>query len=76
MTRGNTLLENISKLNTFIHMIKSNEFLSIYLEKILKLFFENPLTNSTGYAIITPVAKEDRVSGNLRRNGAKDFEKS
>lgn len=35
MTRGNTLLENISKLNTFIHMIKSNEFLSIYLEKIL-----------------------------------------
>lgn len=35
MTRGNTLLENISKLNTFIHMIKSNEFLSIYIEKII-----------------------------------------
>jgi len=35
MTRGNTLLENISKLNTFIHMTKSNEFLSIYIEKIL-----------------------------------------
>ncbi|HIS18930.1 MAG TPA: hypothetical protein IAC02_10030, partial [Candidatus Coprovivens excrementavium] len=35
MKRGNTLLDNISKLNTFIHMIKSNEFLGIYLEKIL-----------------------------------------
>lgn len=35
MTRGNTLLENISKLNTFIHMVKSNEFLSIYIEKII-----------------------------------------
>lgn len=35
MTRGNTLLDNISKLNTFIHMTKSNEFLSIYIEKII-----------------------------------------
>lgn len=35
MIRGNTLLENISKLNTFIHMTKSNEFLNIYLEKIM-----------------------------------------
>lgn len=35
MKRGNTLLDNISKLNTFIHMTKSNEFLSIYLEKII-----------------------------------------
>lgn len=35
MIRGNLLLENISKLNTFIHMAKSNEFLSIYIEKIL-----------------------------------------
>lgn len=35
MTRGNTLLENISKLNTFVHMVKSNEFLSIYIEKII-----------------------------------------
>lgn len=34
MTRGNTLLANISKLNTFIHMTKSNEFLSIYIDKI------------------------------------------
>lgn len=33
--RGNTLLENISKLNTFIHMTKSNEFLEIYIEKIM-----------------------------------------
>ncbi len=35
MTRGSTLLENISKLNTFIHMVKSNEFLGIYIEKII-----------------------------------------
>ncbi len=35
MIRGNTLLENITKLNTFIHMTKSNEFLSIYIEKII-----------------------------------------
>lgn len=35
MIRGNTLLDNISKLNTFIHMTKSNEFLGIYLEKIM-----------------------------------------
>ncbi len=35
MTRGNTILDNISKLNTFIHMTKSNEFLTIYIEKIL-----------------------------------------
>lgn len=35
MTRGNTILDNISKLNTFVHMTKSNEFLSIYIEKIL-----------------------------------------
>lgn len=32
--RDNKVLENISKLNTFIHMIKSNELLSIYIEKI------------------------------------------
>ena len=35
MTRGNTLLENISKLNTFIRMSKSNEFLGTYIEKII-----------------------------------------
>lgn len=35
MIRGNTILNNISKLNTFVHMTKSNEFLSIYIEKIL-----------------------------------------
>ena len=34
MTRGNTLLENISKLNTFIRMSKSNELLGIYIDKI------------------------------------------
>lgn len=33
--KGNTLLDNISKLNTFIHMSKSNELLGIYVEKIL-----------------------------------------
>lgn len=32
--KGNTLLDNISKLNTFIHMSKSNELLSVYVEKI------------------------------------------
>jgi len=35
MTRGNTILENISKLNTFIRMSKSNEFLSLYIDKII-----------------------------------------
>ena len=30
----NSLLENISKLNTFIHMNKSNEALGIYVEKL------------------------------------------
>lgn len=35
MKRGNTILDNISKLNTFVLMSKSNEFLSIYVEKIL-----------------------------------------
>ena len=35
MTRGNTLLENISKLNTFIRMTKSNELLGIYIDKII-----------------------------------------
>ena len=35
MTRGNTLLENISKLNTFIRMSKSNELLGIYIDKII-----------------------------------------
>lgn len=34
MKRENVLLENISKLNTYIHMTKSNELLRIYLEKI------------------------------------------
>jgi hypothetical protein len=33
--RENTLLENISKLNTFVHMTKSNEFLELYIEKIM-----------------------------------------
>ena len=33
--RGNTLLENISKLNTFVHMTKSNEFLELYIDKIM-----------------------------------------
>lgn len=32
--RDNKLFENISKLNTIIHMIKSNELLSLYIEKI------------------------------------------
>ena len=35
MTRGNTLLENVSKLNTFIRMSKSNELLGIYIDKII-----------------------------------------
>ncbi len=35
MTKGNTLLENISKLNTFIRMSKSNELLGIYIDKII-----------------------------------------
>ncbi len=34
MKRANTLLENISKLNTYIHMAKSSELLEIYIEKI------------------------------------------
>ncbi len=34
MIRGNALLDNISKLNTFVHMTKSNEFLNNYIEKI------------------------------------------
>ena len=33
--RDSKLLENISKLNTFIHMTKANELLSIYIEKIM-----------------------------------------
>ena len=33
--RDNKLFENISKLNTLIRMIKSNELLSIYIEKIM-----------------------------------------
>ena len=32
--RDNKLFENISKLNTFVHMLKSNELLKIYIEKI------------------------------------------
>ena len=32
--RESAILENISKLNTFVNMVKSNEFLSIYVEKI------------------------------------------
>ena len=35
MIRGNTILENISKLNTYIRMSKSNEFLGIYIDKII-----------------------------------------
>ena len=33
--RDSKLRENISKLNTFIHMTKANELLSIYIEKIM-----------------------------------------
>ena len=35
MKKGNSLVANISKLNTFINMTKSNEYLGIYIEKIL-----------------------------------------
>ena len=35
MKRGTSLISNVSKLNTFIYMAKSNELLSIYIEKIL-----------------------------------------
>lgn len=35
MIRGNTLLENISKLNTYVLLTKSNEALKLYLDKIL-----------------------------------------
>ena len=35
MKRGNALLENISKLNTYIRMSKSNELLGIYIDKIV-----------------------------------------
>ena len=35
MIRGNTILENISKLNTFIRMSKSNELLGVYIDKII-----------------------------------------
>lgn len=33
--RGNTILESISKLNTFVRMSKSNELLGIYIDKIV-----------------------------------------
>ncbi len=35
MKKGNSLVANISKLNTFINMTKSNEYLGLYIEKIL-----------------------------------------
>ena len=35
MIRGNTLLENISKLNTFVITTKSNNSLNLYIDKIL-----------------------------------------
>ncbi len=35
MKRGNSLIANISKLNTFVNMTKSNEHLGVYIEKIL-----------------------------------------
>ncbi len=35
MKKGNSLIANISKLNTFINMTKSNEHLGVYIEKIL-----------------------------------------
>lgn len=35
MKRGNSLIANISKLNTFVNMTKSNEYLGVYIEKIL-----------------------------------------
>lgn len=35
MKKGNSLVANISKLNTFVNMTKSNEYLGTYLEKIL-----------------------------------------
>ncbi len=35
MKKGNALVANISKLNTFINMTKSNEYLGLYIEKIL-----------------------------------------
>ena len=35
MIRGNTSLENISKLNTFVITTKSNNSLNLYIDKIL-----------------------------------------
>ncbi len=33
--KGNTILDNIAKLNTFINMHKSNELLTLYIEQII-----------------------------------------
>lgn len=35
MNRGNIVIENVSKLSTFIEMSKANEYLQIYAEKIM-----------------------------------------
>ena len=35
MIRGNTILNNIAKLDTFANMVKSNELLNTYVDKII-----------------------------------------
>lgn len=35
MIRGKEIFENITKLNTFFHMFKSNDLLSVYIDKII-----------------------------------------
>ncbi|MBR4693192.1 MAG: hypothetical protein IKP07_00110 [Bacilli bacterium] len=76
MKRESTLLENISKLNTYIHMAKSMELLSIYLEKITNKKSKSlKFVNDFDYISLDLLFTSLEIMGNKERITNEEFNK-
>lgn len=76
MMRGNTLLENISKLNTFVITTKSNNSLSLYVEKILNNKCSSiKFINDYDYVTLDLLYVSLQIMNSEERINAKDFNK-
>ncbi len=76
MIRGNTLLDNISKLNTFVHMTKSNEFLSSYISKIMNNKSKSiKFINDFDYISLDLLYTSLQIMGNDENLSSEEFNK-
>ena len=76
MKRGTSLISNVSKLNTFIYMAKSNELLSIYIEKILNNRSKSlKFVNDFDYVSLDLLYTSLQIMANSKDVSKEDFSK-